>query len=1112
MVAGANEKHQGGKQMKNTENLPVFYVGIGASAGGLEAIDAFFEKMPTDTGMAFILVQHLSPDHKSLMVEILSKKTDLPVHRAENGATVQANAIYLIPPKANLTIFHGKLIVTEQERHGAHCLPIDIFFRSLADDQGSRAISVILSGTGSDGMRGVRAIKEHGGIVMVQDIESAKFDGMPRNAISTGLADFILPAQDMARELEGLLHHPVMGDEDYSKIIANDQENLTSIFALLREKSGVDFTFYKPSTFSRRLERRMAVNQIQQLSAYVRHLDDHPAEITSLYRELLIGVTNFFRDEKVWEVLRNQVIPEIIKDSKPDEQLRFWVTACSTGEEAYSLAITIRECLEEEDVHREVKIFATDLDRNAIASAAAGIYAESVAEDIPPFLLSKYFIKREERFQVTPKIREMVVFAPHNLLKDPPFRRMKLVSCRNLLIYLQPVLQQKALALFHFSLNTKGILLLGTSETTGGLQDYYKSIDARNKIYESTGKLQSVPGEFFRTEAGSSAPPKQRFESPVNNSASFRVSRDNLLARMLHTIGSKYAPVTIFVSDKNDILHTVGSSERFLRIPAGHMTNNILKLVPEDLAIPLATGLQYVKKHNKETAYNNIHLRDEEGETLEVINMSVVPVPGRSGSENINAIFLDKNTHSSTSISKDIEEYDIDKEMHQRIEDLEQELQYTRENLQSTIEQLETSNEELQAANEELLASNEELQSTNEELQSVNEELYTVNSEYQAKIQELTELNNDIDNLLRSTEIGTVFLDEDLCIRKFTPSAAEVLKVLDHDIGRPISHLTHTFDNINIVDIATEVLRTALPDEREVTTRNGKTYLMRTLPYHVDKRTVKGTVITFIDITDLKQAVADLEESEARFRLFFDTTPELVQVTKFATGEIVAANKIFSEAMGYDPEEIIGKSSTEIAQWTDPDERKEFLDELQTKGVVRNRKGTFINSEGETLPWQYSARAFVMNGEKHILSIARDISDFEEMHEDLIRSEAFVDVALQVGRVALWDVNLATGEVTTQGLLNMLGFDPDEPPTDLGKWMSERVHQDDQDMVQEKIDNCISGESTLYSTDHRMIRKGGDIMWVTASGTLFTDPDGVKHLIGSSIDVTPRYDAIEQKD
>ncbi len=1092
-------------------NPPVFYVGIGASAGGLEAIDAFFEKMPTDTGMAFILVQHLSPDHKSLMVEILSKKTDLPVQRAENGVTVEANTIYLIPPRANLTIFHGRLVVTEQERHGAHSLPIDVFFRSLAEDQGSRAISVILSGTGSDGMRGVRAIKERGGMVMVQDIETAKFDGMPRNAISTGLADFILSPHDMPHELERLLHHPVMGDEDYANVIATDQENLTNIFALLREKSGVDFTFYKPSTFSRRLERRMAVNQIQKLFDYVRYLEEHPTEIAALYRELLIGVTNFFRDKDVWEVLSQKTIPEIIQKSEPDAQLRFWVPACSTGEEAYSLAITIREALEEAETHRDVKIFATDLDQSAIATAAAGIYAESVADDIPPIYLSKYFIKREDRFQIIPRIREMVVFAPHNLLKDPPFRRMNMVSCRNLLIYLQPVLQKKALSLFHFALNTNGILLLGTSETTGELQEYYKTLDARNKIFQSTGKLQAMPGDFFKNDSVSGTRHKPMVDSMHQQTARLRISRDNLLARMLQTIGSKYAPITIFVSDRNEVLHTVGNSERYLRVAAGRMTNDILKLVPEDLAIPLATGLQHVKKHGKETAYKSIHLRDEDGKTSQIINLSVAPVPGRSGSEQLIAIFLEKDAQK-ISITENIDEYDIDKEMHQRIEDLEQELQYTRENLQATVEQLETSNEELQAANEELLASNEELQSTNEELQSVNEELYTVNSEYQAKIQELTELNNDIDNLLRSTEIGTVFLDEELCIRKFTPATTEVLKVLDHDIGRPISHLTHIIEDVDIIEIATEVQRTALPDEREVITRNGSIYLMRTLPYHVDKRTVQGTVITFIDITELKKASAELAESEARFRLFFETTPELVQVTKLATGEIVIVNKIFCEAMGCSQEEIVGKSTIEIDQWENAQERKMFIDELQAKGVVRNRKGNYRNSNGEIHPWLFSARVFVMNGEKHVLTIARDISNLVELQSDLMRSEAFIDVALQVGRVALWDVNLATGEVTTQGLLDMMGFDPDEPPKELSKWMRERVHPDDADMVQKKIDKCISGESDVYSTDHRMVRKDGEYIWIAASGTLFTDSGGIKHLIGSSVDVTPRYDTTEQKD
>ncbi|MCB1766625.1 MAG: chemotaxis protein CheR, partial [Candidatus Competibacteraceae bacterium] len=474
----------------------IYYVGVGASAGGLEALESFFSQMPAESGMAFIVIQHLSPDYKSMMVELLSKRTAMPVRRAEEGMLVEVNSVYLIPPKKNLSIFHGKLLLSESDHSRGLNLPIDVFLRSLADDQAEKAIGVILSGTGSDGVRGIRAIKEAGGMVMVQSEESAKFDGMPRAAISTGLTDFILPPDEMPAKLTSFVRHPYAAKVDRPQTLLSDEDRLTRIFALLRERTRVDFTFYKPSTVIRRIERRMTVNQIHDLRDYVKFMESYSGEVTTLYRELLIGVTSFFRDHEVFEELEENHLPALF-ERVAGREVRFWIAGCSTGEEAYSLAMSSREVMERIGRQVDIKIFATDIDRDAILRASNGLYPESIAADLSSKLLTKYFHRREEHYQIDRSIREMVVFAQHNLIKDPPFTNIELVSCRNLLIYLQPVLQRKALELMSFSLNPQGILLLGSSETTGEVSDLYETLHQKYKIYASRGKRRPAGGPEF---------------------------------------------------------------------------------------------------------------------------------------------------------------------------------------------------------------------------------------------------------------------------------------------------------------------------------------------------------------------------------------------------------------------------------------------------------------------------------------------------------------------------------------------------------------------------------------------------------------------------------------
>jgi two-component system CheB/CheR fusion protein len=834
---------------------------VGASAGGLEAIEAFFSHMPFDSGLGFVVIQHLSPDYKSLMVELLSKKTPMPVHRAEDGMWVLPDHVYLIPPKKNLTIFHGKLLLSEQDHSKGINLPIDVFLRSLAEDQGEKAVAIILSGTGSDGTRGVRAIKEYGGMVMVQNEESAKFDGMPRAALSTGLADFVLPPDQMPAQLLSFAQHPYVVKVDRSETLLSDEQGLTRVFAILREKCKVDFTFYKPSTVTRRIERRMTINQIDEIQGYVGFLGNNPAEVTALYRELLIGVTSFFRDPAAFERLAQHGLPEIIQNLG-NREIRLWVAGCSTGEEAYSLAILVRECMEDLNISRDVKIFATDIDRDAIHHAASGAYPESIAADISPRLLAKYFYKKEDNFQIARHIREMVVFAQHNLIRDPPFTNIALISCRNLLIYLQPILQRKVLEFFNFSLTAGGILMLGTSETTGEMGDYFEALDPKWKLYRSKGRLKppadathllSVTETRARDTRGLFVNPRriQRFSD-----------EERVLERFLDAVAQDYITLAVIVNPQMEILHVFGDASDYFKLPSGKVVNDISKMAARELAIPLTTGIQKAFRQGQELRFSNIRLPQDDGGRL--VDLRIRPLPGKRGQEPLAAVFISevKKTEFAEP-DQAIQTYDLSREAEERLRELEQDLQFTRENLQATIEELETANEELQATNEELLASNEELQSTNEELQSTNEELFTVNTEYQNKIIELTELNNDVDNLLSATQIGQLLLDENLEVRRFSPKITQIFKLLDSDVGRPITHISHYLVECDPINVVREVQGNGQPLEKEVCTLQGAWHLMRVVPYTVGPKAFSGTVISFVDITVNKDAQRALAEKEA---------------------------------------------------------------------------------------------------------------------------------------------------------------------------------------------------------------------------------------------------------
>lgn len=1080
-------------------DAPSHVVAIGASAGGLEAIESFFTHVPEDTPFAYVVIQHLSPDYKSLMVEILSKKTTMPVYRAEEGMEVKRSTVYLIPPKKNLTIFHGKLLLSDQDHtHGLN-LPIDVFLRSLAVDQGEKAIAVILSGTGSDGTRGVRTVKENGGIIVVQDAATAKFDGMPEAAIATGLADFVLPPADMPAELLNFTSQPRTSREDRLPAMMSDEDGLARIFALLREQFKVDFSLYKKNTVTRRIERRMTINQVDDVREYASLLQRAPNELNVLFRELLIGVTSFFRDPAVFEQLANEVIDEMVAGAEGRE-LRLWVSGCSTGEEAYTLAIILREGMEHAGISRDVKIFATDIDRNAIHFAAIGSYPDSIAADVPEAYLSKYFYRREDHFQISRTIREMVVFAAHNLVKDPPFTNIDLVSCRNLLIYLQPSAQAKVLQNFSFSLARSGILLLGSSETIGEMTDLFEPVDAKNRIFRSRGSGRSYAA-FGGSNAGDTRARDQSYRYATTRRATHG-SDEAVLERFVEGLSGDFLPTAVIVNEQQEVLHLVGDAERYFRFPTGRPTMELDKVVVKGLSVPLSTGVQKAFRSGNKVVFSGVTYT--EGTDHRRVDIKIVPLPNRPTVSPLVAVLITEAERPSASSDEPVETYDVSEQTQQRINDLEQELQFTRENLQATIEELETANEELQATNEELMASNEELQSTNEELQSTNEELYTVNSQYQTKIVELTELNNDVENLLRSSNIGTLLLDEDLRIRRFSQAACEVFRLRDNDVGRPVQTVAHNLTDFDPYEAMQEVQDVGTQKEWQVCAcgDNFTWHLFRVTPYRISPRETAGLVVSVVDITELKNAEQGRAKSQEILSHVSDTSPALVWMSDTNKG-CTWLNATWLDYTGRTVEQELGAGWTEGVHPEDYDyclevyntafdNREPFSMEYRLRGsdgVYRwfLDKGTpRFSADGEFLGYVGSCL---------------DVTEQKERSKELDSTKEQYRTLLESVHAVPWEYDIASDRWTyvAPQVTHILGYPPEEW-TDLQSWAN-RVHPEDRSWATDYCNACTArGEAHVF--EYRFMARSGETVWIRDVVDVETQDGKPTKIRGFMLDIT----------
>jgi len=867
-------QHARGGTLERDGHSPFPVVGVGASAGGLEAFGALLAHLPADTGMAFLLVQHLDPHHESRLSDLLSRHSDMPVLEATNGLAVRANHVYVIPPNANLAISQGVLLISPRgEARGPH-LPVDYLFRSLAEDQQGRAIGVVLSGTGSDGTLGLCEIKAVGGITFAQEEQDASHAGMPRSAIESGCVDFVNPVEGIARRLVEIGKHPYLGSKSLSERFQEEASDALykKILAAVRAQKGVDFGLYRDTTIKRRILRRMALRSQRHLADYAHALADDPGEVEALYNDLLINVTSFFRDPAMFEALKHKVFPEIARVKHPTAPVRVWVPGCSTGQEAYSLAITLIEFFDGRPTRPQIQLFATDLsDETALERARAGVYPETIEAEVTPERLHRFFRREDHVYRVDKTLRDMCVFARQNVTADPPFSHLDLISCRNVLIYLASPLQRRVLPTFHYALNATGYLVLGTAESVGDSADLFEMVDREHKIYSKKATASRVPTRFPRGDARMPAAAGRRPGPMSPEPVDFARETDRLLL-------GRYAPPGVLVNENFDVVQYRGRTAPFLEVPPGEPTTNVFKLARDGLLIELRNALGEAKRLNKSVRREQVPFR-RDGDTY-MVALEVTPIVVHGGDAPCYLVLFEEREpgsepHVAALAAAALEERtDPERE----IVRLGQELTATREYMQSLSDQQDAANDELRSANEEILSSNEELQSTNEELetakeelQSANEELTTVNEQLQHRNVELGQLNSDLTNLFGSTNIPVVMISGDLKIRRFTQPARRVLNLLPTDIGRPIADLRPTLLVPDFLEMIAEVIQTAEAREREVQAADGPWFAMRVSPYRTTDDRIDGVVIVLVDIDHSKRAQAELREADRRKDEFLAT-------------------------------------------------------------------------------------------------------------------------------------------------------------------------------------------------------------------------------------------------
>jgi two-component system CheB/CheR fusion protein len=952
-------------------------VGVGASAGGLEALQEFFNHMPVDAGMGFVIVTHMHREHTSVLPELLARTTGMPVVEATDGQDVEPDHVYVAPPGDDLTIKDG--VLKRKDHQSDVKLPIDHFLRALADDQREHAICVILSGTGTDGTLGLRAIKGEAGMAMVQTTQSAKFAGMPSSAESTGLVDYTLSPADMpgqlvayVEELRNRTRIPARAEPEFPP------ESLRQILGVLRMRTGNDFASYKTSTIRRRIERRMNVHRIKSPDDYARFLKENKHEANLLFRELLITVTSFFRDPDAFEALAD-CLPDLLQARGGRHTLRAWVPGCATGEEAYSVAIVLHECMARLDRALEAQVFATDLDPRAIETGRSGVYASGIAADVSKARIKRYFTHDHDTYRVNKEVREMVIFAPQNVLSDPPFTRLDLIVCRNLLIYFGTEQQKRLLPMFHYALRPGGLLFLGPSETIGPLDDLFALVDRKWKIYrrkETVSHLHpgllEIPTRPIADLTGIFPKPGQRRTRPPRS--------EGQIQRLLL---ARFAPTCLVVDDSGDIIHIHGRTGMYLEPSEGEPSHNVLEMAREGLAASLTTALRRASNQKRTVTRTGVTVKAN-GEKAN-IDVNVIPI---EEPEPLRGLFLITFRPADRRPGKRRSPAPPGKEHAGRVAELEEDLRHSQESLQSTIEELESANEELKSANEELQSMNEELQSTNEELetskeemQSLNEELSTVNAELNSKIEELSHANDDMQNLLNGIDVASVFLDESLRIKRYTEQARELIHLVPGDVGRPLEDLALHVEYPHLIEDCRNVLKTLDHREDEILSDDGKWLMMRILPYRTSQNVIDGVAVTFVPIDELKRAESDARNALHYFEQIVQTVREPLVVLE-SDLTVRSANQAFYHTFEDAPSDVEGRRIYELdhGRWDIP-----WLRELLKK--ILPEDVSFNDFEVEHDCPRLGRRRFLLNARRMeggsgrpdlILLAMEDVTDREE--------------------------------------------------------------------------------------------------------------------------------------
>lgn len=1087
-----------------------YIVGIGASAGGLEAIHEFFDHMPGSANLSFVIIQHLSSDYKSLLVELVSRHTNMKVSEAENNMKIQKNCIYVIPNNKLITIENDKLCLEDKKNLQVPNNAIDTFLYSLAREKKNKAIAVILSGTGSDGTKGIEAIKNNGGMVIVQDPGTAKFNGMPNSAIQSGIADHILAPQEMPEEILNFVRDP--GSHEHHNF---KEEQLEQVFQLIHNAIGFDFHYYKLPTITRRIARRMMQLGYQDITSYIDFLNNNPEECKHLGNDFLIGVTRFFRDQEAFKLLEEKVLRELVSAKSDLDTIKVWVCACSTGEEAYSIAILLNETIESAGKNIDIKIFATDIDETGIEIASKGVYPASIEKDMSPHLLEKYFTRRNAQYLVSQKIRKQVVFAKHDIIKDPPFINNDLISCRNMLIYINQHLQQKIFPLLLFSLNKNGYLFLGSSEHSSYIRENVEELSAKWKLYKKIKETKIASQYLANITARTENSREYRKTLPANQPGKPKPIWEELKTALTEDINL----AAFFIDKSFAIREAVGNYEKLLTLPKKSLQLNLLQMVPTELYFVLSTEIKKVWKEEKVTVLKN--LRSKKGD--KIVSWQVVIKPAQQYTLVVitehdipGTPAHDLNAHEEQHLTKD-----------NYIAALESELEETRHNLNLAVEDLETTNEELQSSNEELLSANEELQSSNEELQSLNEELHTLNTEHQVKIKELVELNDDLNNYFRSTDIAQIFLDKNLRIRKFNPASAAMINFIESDTGRPLSHISNNILYENFIQDVEQVLRKKEIIEKEVQLGNGKNLLMRIMPYLTRDKEMNGIIITFVDITTITQLnniVRAVLNSSPGSIFAFKAERQGKPIKDFT---LQAVNNAAVNFIQKPTSDLAGISlKKDIPQLNRQDLFDQFIKVVETdttlhKDIYFEESQKWYNLIATKMMDGFVATFSDITSKKRseqklkknyveLVSVKDNLKKANERLElkvnertrELAASEERFRLVAKATNDALWDWDLVKDTVWWGDTFYKLFSYENTGPTNRNYWIS-KIHPDDSQETVKSIYDAINNGNAQWSKEYRFIKADGAYAYILDRSYILHDEHGTPYrMLGSMFDVT----------